>query len=88
MKTGQIEEKTVRSIPSMAFLNLALGSMAVSLGLQLAGRKAWAHFNGQWAPTLLVLGVYNKIARTSSEQAGAMGPFRESAGEAGLPVVQ
>lgn len=87
MKTEHLEEKTIRSIPSMAFLNLALGSMAVSLGLQIAGRKTWANFVGQWAPTLLILGVYNKIAKTFSEQAQSEG-FDEGTGEAGHPVVQ
>jgi hypothetical protein len=84
--TSRVEEQT-KKIPSMAFLNLALGSMAVSLGLQLAGRKQWANFIGQWAPTLLILGVYNKLAKTFSEQAEPVGPFSEgAAGE--HPVVQ
>jgi hypothetical protein len=88
MKTESIEAKTISKLPSMAFLNLALGSMAVSLGLQLAGRKTWANFVGQWAPTLLILGVYNKLARTFYEQAQSVDPFGESTGESGHPVVQ
>jgi hypothetical protein len=84
--TSRVEEQT-KKIPSMAFLNLALGSMAVSLGLQLSGRRTWANFIGQWAPTLLILGVYNKLAKTFSEQAESMGSFSQgAAGE--HPVVQ
>ena len=86
MTTSRVEEQT-KKIPSLAFLNLAVGSMAVSLGLQLAGRKSWANFIGQWAPTLLILGVYNKLAKTFSEEAEATAPF-EAAGDPGHPVVQ
>lgn len=63
--TTTVEEMTKR-IPSIGFLGLALGCMAVSAGLMLAGRKNWANFVGQWAPTILILGTYNKIAKTFS----------------------
>lgn len=85
--TSMVEEQT-KKIPSMALLNLAIGSMALSLGLQLAGRKQWANFVGQWAPTLLILGTYNKLVKTFSEQQEAQG-FQGLAGESGEhPVVQ
>jgi len=27
-------------------------------------RKQWANFVGQWVPTILLLGIYNKIVKT------------------------
>ena len=65
MATTTVEDVTKR-IPSISFLGVAIGCMAVSAGLMLAGRKTWANFVGQWAPTILILGTYNKIAKTFS----------------------
>ncbi len=62
-----IESKTAQ-LPSDAFLWASLGSMAVSLALQLSGSKKTknlSNFIGQWAPTLLVLGLYNKIVKVA-----------------------
>ena len=63
--TTTVEEVTKR-IPSISFLGVAVGCMALSAGLMLSGRKTWANFVGQWAPTILILGTYNKIAKTFS----------------------
>lgn len=57
-----IEEQTAK-IPSDVFLWAALGSMAISLGLQVAGMKPKSLFVGQWAPTFLLLGIYNKLVK-------------------------
>ena len=57
-----IEEQTAK-IPSDVFLWAALGSMAVSLGLQLAGSKHRSLFIGQWAAPFLLLGIYNKLVK-------------------------
>jgi hypothetical protein len=65
-KTTSMVEDQTRKIPSITFLNAAIASMAVSAILALTGRKAAATFVGQWAPTLLILGTYNKIAKTFS----------------------
>ena len=58
----QIEEQTAQ-IPSDAFLWSAVGAMAVSLTLKLAGKKSLALFIGQWAPSFLLFGIYNKIVK-------------------------
>jgi hypothetical protein len=65
MTTSMVEQQT-RKIPSMGFLGLAMGAMAISAGLALAGKVKLASFVGQWAPTILILGTYNKIAKTFS----------------------
>jgi hypothetical protein len=62
-----IESKTAQ-LPSDVFLWGSLASMAVSLAFQLSGKKKTKHlssFIGQWAPTLLVLGLYNKIVKVA-----------------------
>jgi hypothetical protein len=40
------------------FLSGAAASIALSLALRISGRQHDAHFVGQWAPTLLLLGLY------------------------------
>ncbi len=60
--TRQIEKVTA-SIPSVTWLVLAGGSIAGSLALKLAGRHVTANFVGQWAPTFLLLGIYNKLVK-------------------------
>jgi hypothetical protein len=60
--TSAIEGTTVK-IPSSAFLGLALASIGVSLACQITGRKQLSNFVGQWAPTFLILGLYNKVVK-------------------------
>ena len=57
-----IESKTA-TLPSDTFLWAALTSMAASAALHLSGQKQASVFVGQWAPTLLILGVYNKLVK-------------------------
>ena len=57
-----IEEQTAK-LPSDLFLWVALGSIAVSLALQVTGQKKSSLFVGQWAPTFLILGLYNKLVK-------------------------
>ena len=60
--TRVIEHQTAK-IPSDVFLFTALGSMGLSLFLELSGRRKSSRFVGMWAPTLLMLGVYNKMVK-------------------------
>jgi hypothetical protein len=57
-----IEEQTAK-LPSDAFLWAACGSIAGSLALQLLGEEKKAMFVGQWVPTFLILGLYNKLVK-------------------------
>jgi len=62
--TKMVEKQTAK-IPSMVFLGLAAGSIALSAGLAMnRKRQGWANFVGLWVPSLLLLGVYNKIVKT------------------------
>lgn len=62
--TRLIEWQTAR-IPSDVFLFLALGSMGASLAFELSGKNSLSRFMGMWAPTLLTMGVYNKLVKTA-----------------------
>ena len=57
-----IEQQTAK-LPSDTYLWAAVGSIALSLGLELAGHEKKANFVGHWAPTFLILGLYNKIVK-------------------------
>jgi hypothetical protein len=60
--TKTIEHYTSQ-VPSGVYLSLAIGSIGLSALLRLAGRKDDSVFVGQWVPTILLLGVYNKIVK-------------------------
>lgn len=61
-----IEEQT-KKIPNLLFLSLGLASMAGSLALTLSKRKELGNFVGQWVPTLLIFGLYNKVVKVEDE---------------------
>lgn len=63
-----IEDQTAK-IPSDVFLWSALGAMAVSAGLKIAGKKHEALFVGQWAAPFLLLGLYNKLVKLEGHDA-------------------
>lgn len=57
-----IEEQTAK-LPSDTFLWMAVGAMAASATLQAMGNKHVSLFVGQWAPTFLIFGLYNKLVK-------------------------
>jgi hypothetical protein len=57
-----IEQQTSR-LPSDTFLWAALGSIGASLVMMAMGEEKKATFIGHWAPTLLILGLYNKMVK-------------------------
>ena len=57
-----IEQQTVK-LPSDIFLWAAGGSILGSLLFQMTGDHKKAVFVGQWAPTFLILGLYNKLVK-------------------------
>jgi|SRR6185436_15506701 hypothetical protein len=59
-------EKETSKIPSDVFLWGALGSMAISLVLKVAGKKSQSLFVGQWTAPFLILGLYNKLVKLES----------------------
>lgn len=70
-------EKQTAKIPSDVFLWAALGAMAGSLTLKIAGRKHDALFIGQWAAPFLLLGVYNKLVKIAGHDQKHTDPTSE-----------
>jgi len=65
-----IEQQTAE-IPSDWFLWAAGASIIGSVVLQCSGRQHESLFVGQWAPTFLILGLYNKLVKVAgSDGAG------------------
>ena len=67
-----IEEQTAK-LPSDTFLWAAIGSMAMSAALQLVGNQKTSLFVGQWAPSFLLLGLYNKIVKVAGSDGQSAG---------------
>jgi hypothetical protein len=55
-----IESQTAK-VPSDTFLWAA--STAIGATLQMMGKQSASVFVGQWAPTLLILGLYNTLVK-------------------------
>ncbi len=58
-----IERRTAEMLPSDIFMWAAGAAIATSLVLKLRQREHDALFVGQWAPTLLLFGIYNKLVK-------------------------
>lgn len=64
--TRRIERRTSK-VPSMTFFGLAVGSMVASAALMFSRKRQLANFVGQWAPTILIIGLYNKVVKIEHE---------------------
>lgn len=60
--TKMIESQTSR-VPSGTYLTIGIGAMAASLLLMIVRQKNLAIFVGQWVPTILIVGLYNKLVK-------------------------
>lgn len=59
--------ETIENLPSTVYYGGVLGSIVISIAMYLSGRRHAAIFVGLWAPTILNLGLYNKLLRPSQE---------------------
>ena len=57
-----IERQTAK-LPSDTFMWAAICAMGVSAALQVSGKKHVSNFIGEWVPTLLIFGLYNKMVK-------------------------
>ncbi len=67
-----IEQQTAK-LPSDLFLWAAGGSIIGSVALQMMGRQHASLFVGQWAPTFLILGLYNKLVKVAGSDPVTVG---------------
>ena len=61
--TRLIEHQTAK-IPSDWFLAASIGAMGLSLYFFMQEKRDLSNLLGLWAPTLLTMGVYNKLVKT------------------------
>ena len=59
-----IEQQTAK-LPSDLFLWAAGASVVGSLLLHFSGKEHQSLFVGQWVPTFLILGLYNKLVKVA-----------------------
>lgn len=66
-KEGEVTKKieaVTGKVPSVGYLSLAIGSMALSAGIAiLSRRKSLANFVGLWVPSFMLMGIYNKLVK-------------------------
>jgi hypothetical protein len=72
--TKRMEQMTA-ALPSSTWLTLAGGAIVASLALKILGRDSTANFVGEWAPTFLILGLYNKIVKVMGSERREAGAF-------------
>ncbi|HWU88244.1 MAG TPA: hypothetical protein VN253_13245 [Kofleriaceae bacterium] len=64
---GKIE-RFATALPSATWIGLAGGAVLSALVLRVARKKSAAIFVGEWVPTLLMLGLYTKVAKVAREK--------------------
>lgn len=64
-------EKRTAKLPSDVFLWGSVASIGASLVFMLSGKKQVANFIGQWVPTLLLFGVYNKLVKVAGHDSAS-----------------
>ncbi len=64
-KVAKTIEAQTAKIPSDVFMWAAITSIAGSAIFQAIGKKHSSLFIGQWAPTLLMFGLYNKLVKVA-----------------------
>jgi hypothetical protein len=62
-KVAKTQEERTSRIPSDVYLWAAVGTMALSLTCFLTRQKHASIFFGQWAPSLLIIGLYDKLVK-------------------------
>lgn len=66
----RIEQQAAR-VPTISYVGLALASMVTSAVLAVyTERRLLANIVGMWAPSFLLMGIYNKLVRLESEETG------------------
>jgi hypothetical protein len=66
---NELVEQQTKKIPNLLFMGLAGASIVGSIAVAIrAGKKTdVANFVGHWAPTFLLLGIYNKLVKVEDE---------------------
>jgi hypothetical protein len=79
-KTTKAVEHVTGKLPSIAWLGFAVASMAASAAILGSSRKKeYANFVGLWAPSFLLIGIYNKLVKL--EESSTLDHSRISSGQ-------
>jgi hypothetical protein len=70
--TKTVEDYTA-TVPSSAYLGVAVAAMGASLLFQMTGQGEWGNFLAQWVPTWLIIGLYNKVVKLEGHDQRARG---------------
>jgi hypothetical protein len=70
--TKTVEDYTA-TVPSSAYLGVAVAAMGASLLFQMTGQGKWGNFLAQWVPTWLIIGLYNKVVKLEGHDQRARG---------------
>ena len=69
-RTTRMVEDFTAKMPSLGYMGLAVGAMAASAAIaSFSRKKELANFVGLWAPSFLIVGLYNKIVKIEHEMA-------------------
>jgi hypothetical protein len=79
-QAGRALYSKAERLPAEIFLSGAAASIALSLFLRITGRQHDAQFVGQWAPTLLLLGLYTREGRRFRSSSNQLDVGREGVG--------
>ena len=60
-------ERVTSNVPSGVFLATGVACIGVSAALAMAGKTRYANFVGMWVPTILILGLYNKLVKVTEQ---------------------
>lgn len=72
-RIAQALESQTAKLPSDTFLWAATGAIAGSIVLRIMGRRDTSNFVGQWVPTFLILGLYNKLVKIGGHDQSSAG---------------
>ena len=64
---NELIEQQTKKIPNLAFMGLALAAIFGSAALTATNKKTLGNFVGLWVPTILILGLYNKMVKLEDE---------------------
>lgn len=71
--TTKVEEQA-KALPNIGFLGLAGAGVVLSAGLTFFSKKQeLGSFVGLWVPTILLLGLYNKLVQVEDEMLSSQG---------------
>lgn len=67
-RVSSLPSRSLRRVSPDLFLWSAGGSLLLSAALRLMGRRDDAVFVGEWVPTMLLLGIYNRVHRLGEQR--------------------